>query len=97
VVFDVWTKFFIKASWQSNLNFKNCSGDDETYKKTKFFGFSTMVQIPLKIQKKNSKLGFLINLSRYLKIPFLRPKKCSIIFWLQLVPGTIVQKKILKT
>jgi hypothetical protein len=54
-----------------------------------------MVQNPLKIQEKNSKNIFL-GIHPGTKFPFLEPKNFPNFFWLQLVPGTTIEKKIKK-
>jgi hypothetical protein len=64
-------------------------------RKANFFGFSTMVLKPLKIQEKDSKKFFLAGYPDT-KSPILGPKICSKFFWLQLVSGTIIEKKIKK-
>jgi hypothetical protein len=64
-------------------------------KKNNICGFSTMVQNPLKIQEKNSKKFFFGYLTGT-KSPFLRPKNFPNFFWLHLVPGTTIEKKIKK-
>jgi hypothetical protein len=51
-----------------------------------------MVQNPLKIQEKNSKI--FLGIYPGTKFPFLgSPKNFSNFFWLQLVPGTTIEKK----
>ena len=57
-------------------------------KKLNFSGFVSWYENPFgKIQEKNSKNDFFGTNS-----PFLGRKKFSKIFWLQLVPGTTIQK-----
>jgi hypothetical protein len=53
-----------------------------------------MVQNPLKIYEKNSKKNFL-GIFPGTKSPFLETKNFQI-FWLQLVPGNTIKKKIKK-
>jgi hypothetical protein len=55
-----------------------------------------MVQNPLKIQKKKFKKNFFLDIYPGTKLPFFKPKNFSNFFWLQLVPGTTIEKKIKK-
>jgi hypothetical protein len=55
-----------------------------------------MVQNPLKIQEKKSK-KFFLGIYPGTKSPFLRPKNFQNFFWLQLGPGTTIEKKNKKT
>jgi hypothetical protein len=55
-----------------------------------------MVQNPLKIQEKNSKKNFFEHFYPGTKSSFLGPANFSNFFWLQLVPGTNIEKKIKK-
>jgi hypothetical protein len=56
-----------------------------------------MGQNPLNIKEKNSKKNFFGAIYPGTKSPFLRPKKFSNFFWLQLVPGTTIEIKNKKT
>ena len=52
-----------------------------------------MVHNPLKIQEKNFKNNFCMDIYPGTKSAFLGPKKFLIFFWLQLVPGTTIENK----
>jgi hypothetical protein len=69
-----------------DINYENLK------KNTNFFGFSTKSHKNLR--KKIEKI-FFGYLTRY-SIPFFEAKKFSKFFWLQLEPGTTIEKKIKK-
>ena len=55
------------------------------------------INVGILIHEKNSKNKIFLDIYPGTKSLFLGPKKNSKIFWLQLVPGTNIQKNFLKT